>query len=419
MRAWLNLVGWLLLAALLALLGVWLGREPGQVQVQWLGHRVDTSMAFLIIATAAVVLLLWLLDGLFRRFPRNWRRGRADALRGSFRRGMIALAEGRAVLARKLLLKASTLPEQRPLALYGAALAAQQCADPALADELLGSLGKSPLSSPARTAYARAQLNGGHAQAAEVALADLDVPAERMVWIDALRAQGRSSEVLARWSEVLALKSPDKHAISRLQQSLFESALQGVRSREELEALWNHLDRETREQPRCLTAFASTALRVNAAELALDPVQHALQREAIPSLFALYGQLPHPDLRAALQRVEGWRENHTGPELDLALAQLCRRLALWGKAHEVLTAALLKHATPALWEELGEWAFAQSEFKLAAQALRNMASSGRGEPTIAVDLPARSGAPAAGATSDLAAAKEERGVYGFPLPPGG
>jgi HemY protein len=419
------LVGWLLLAALLALVGVWLGREPGQVQVRWLGQQIDTSMAFVILALGVLVVLLWLLDGVLRRFPRSWRRRRTENLRNTYRRGWTCLAEGRAMLAKRLLLKASTLPEQRPLALFGAALAAQNCGEAALADELLGSLAKSPVAAAARAAYARQQLQAGHAQAAEVALTDLAVPAERLTWIDALNAQGRAAEVLARWPEVLALKLPDRDRLQQRQQQLLEAALLAANSREDLVAIWETLDRSSRELAQSVRLFATAAVRLDAGELALDPVHNVLAAQPDTALHALYGRLPHPDLRAALKRVEGWRANQApSAALDLALAQLCRQLALWGKAHEVLGEALTRESTPALWEELGRWAAAQADYKLAAQALQNALNSARREAVEALELTVR-GTIAASVNNPAlniaspAPANEERGVYGFPLPPGG
>lgn len=427
MRAWLNLVGWLLLAALLALAGVWLGKEPGQVQVRWLGYQIDTSMAFVLVALAALLLVLWLLDGVLRRFPRAWRRRRAEHLRGTLRRGLICLAEARWVAAKRLLLKASTLPEQRPLALYGAALAAQNGVDNAMADELLGTLSKSPWSSPARAAYARQQLRLGHPQAAEVSLSDLQVPAERLAWIEALFAQGRAAEVLQRWPEILALKLPDKPALQQLQQRLLHAAMNAADSSQQIDAIWETLDRAARETPSNVQHYAEAALRLHSGEQVVEPLQRAFKlhpEQPLAELFALYGLLPHADLRAALKKVEAWRDQYPATaELELALARLCRRLELWGKAHDVLVSALGQWNTTALWEELGLLAAAQGDHRLAAQALGNALARGRGQHTQSIDLQLR-GHPDPLATTPSsstagAPANEERGVYGFPLPPGG
>lgn len=427
MRAWINLVGWILLAALLAMVGVWLGQEPGQVEIRWLGYQIRTTMAFLLLGVVLLGVLVWVLDGLLRRFPRQWRQRSAQARRATLRRAWTCLGEGRLLAARKLFLKASALPEQRALALHGAALAAVAAEEPGVADELWGSLTRSPVAAAARAEFARRQLQAGHPQAAEAALQDLDVPAERLVWLEALGASGRAAEALAAWPAVTALKLPCRERLERLRLALLQQATASSARAADLAQIWDSLDRAHQRQPAFVVPVLVAALRLDCADAYSSAAQEAYDTEPNALLAAWWGLLPHTDLRAALKRVERWRERHPEcPGLHLALVRLCRRLALWGKGLELLQqgVAAAPGGSAELWEELGLWAREQGDFRLATAALLNALRLRAGLPPVAVELPSRpaaaagANAPATDSDPHAGAGGEARGMYGFPLLPG-
>lgn len=96
-----RLLVFLAVAIVLALVGVWLADNPGQVVVDWLGYRVETSVGILTIALLAfafVVVVLFeilrLLRFLPRRVGRGWRRRKTARGYNELSAGLIAVAAG-------------------------------------------------------------------------------------------------------------------------------------------------------------------------------------------------------------------------------------------------------------------------------------------------------------------------------------
>jgi HemY protein len=101
-----RLLVFLAVAIVLALVGVWLADNPGQVVVDWLGYRIDTSVGILAIALLAfafVVVVLFeilrLLRFLPRRVGRGWRRRKTARGYDELSAGLIAAAAGDAAAA--------------------------------------------------------------------------------------------------------------------------------------------------------------------------------------------------------------------------------------------------------------------------------------------------------------------------------
>ena len=73
-------VGYAIQVALLIAAAVWLVNNPGQVSVEWLGWRIDSTVSVAVLLVAIAVGILVLLDRLLRAVlgaPRRWRRRRA------------------------------------------------------------------------------------------------------------------------------------------------------------------------------------------------------------------------------------------------------------------------------------------------------------------------------------------------------
>jgi HemY protein len=137
--------------AVVVAVAVWLADRPGHVSIVWLGHEVDLKVG---VAVAALVLfilalyLLWRLWHIVRRAPTEFgvfRRNRRQA-KGfkALTRGLVAVAAGDPVEAKRLARNAHGLLEKSPLTLLLAAQAAQLEGDEAAAQRYFEALSKDP-----------------------------------------------------------------------------------------------------------------------------------------------------------------------------------------------------------------------------------------------------------------------------------
>ena len=127
--------------SLFVVLAVWVANRPGFITLDWMGYRLETSVAFalfcLFILLVVVVVLarVWLS---VRTLPRLWgqsrRTHRRDAGDLALKHGMIAVAQGDGVIANQSAAKAGRLlGDQAPLVLLLRAQAAHLCEDDASA----------------------------------------------------------------------------------------------------------------------------------------------------------------------------------------------------------------------------------------------------------------------------------------------
>lgn len=131
-----KLISGVVLFALIVTAAAWLADRPGDVAVEWLGYRVDTSVGvlgagvLLLGALLAIVYLLW--RGLVGA-PGAWfgRRSESRRRRGyhALSLGMVAVAAGDADEAQRQARKAENLLDDPPLTMLLSAQAAQLTGD--------------------------------------------------------------------------------------------------------------------------------------------------------------------------------------------------------------------------------------------------------------------------------------------------
>jgi HemY protein len=128
----LRLIIFLIVAIALSLLAAWLADNPGQVALEWLGVRIQTSVAVLIIGVLVVALIIALVIELIRaltRAPDQIRRRRkaAKVEHGyhALSQGMVAAAAGDVAAAKHLNKRAEKLLDGSPSTLLLSAQAAQ------------------------------------------------------------------------------------------------------------------------------------------------------------------------------------------------------------------------------------------------------------------------------------------------------
>jgi HemY protein len=132
----------LVLVAALAFGAVWLAERPGDVAIEWLGYRIETSVMVLAAALAAIVVGAILLSSILRgliRAPGNLSRRRAarraERGRRALTRGLVAIGAGDPQAARRFALEARRFAPNEPLALLLGAQAAQLSGDRTAADQ--------------------------------------------------------------------------------------------------------------------------------------------------------------------------------------------------------------------------------------------------------------------------------------------
>lgn len=122
--------------AVLVAAAVWVADRPGQVSLDWLGWRIDTTVGVLLAAVLLLVVVtavLYRLWGLVVGSPRRMRarRGERQRLKGyrALTQGMVAVAAGDAEEAKRQARIAHGLLPEPPLTLLLAAQAAQLSGD--------------------------------------------------------------------------------------------------------------------------------------------------------------------------------------------------------------------------------------------------------------------------------------------------
>jgi HemY protein len=137
-----RVIFFLTVIAALALGGAWIADRPGEVAINWLGWRIETSVLVAMAAVAAMMaltIMVWSLLRLVVRSPRAF----SNALHSRRRRkgyqaisrGLVAVGSGDGRAARKFASEAERLTGGEPLALLLRAQTAQLSGDRAAAEQ--------------------------------------------------------------------------------------------------------------------------------------------------------------------------------------------------------------------------------------------------------------------------------------------
>lgn len=382
---------WALLAGLLVALAGGVGfhllaEDAGYVLISFAGWSLETSLVVaLLLLLFGWLLLRWL--WLVLRAPLHWwRQRRRQKARERLAGGYLALLEGRWAQAEKLLQRAAQEPSQRQAALLGAAQAALARGEHDRGNRHLGQ------AAAAGATAACAVVNAGRLLAAGTPAAAAEL-LEASARERPLPPRGLELQILAlidagRGAEALALRGRLRHSgvvvgepLAALEARVAAAALSQASSADELERLWQQLDRRERVAASVTQAYARAALRFGAAGAAASAIERALDKQWDDALAADYGQLVAAPLAPAIRIAEGWLQQHPDSAgALLALGRLCRRERLWGKSEQFLLRALPGHPAAA-WEALAELFVDRGDEARARQALFNALRAARGEDT--------------------------------------
>ena len=337
--------------ALLVAAAIWLAERPGEVRIDWLGWRLETSAAMLALVVLALAWVLAVLRGLWRwlrRAPGEYvearRERRREAGYEALGRGLAAVAAGDAAEARRLARKASGLLDEPPLTRLLAAQAAQLSGDEAEAERQFQAMRADPATEflGLRGLLTKALRDGSREQALALAERALELKPQAP-WLlkqtFALQAEARKwRPAMATLADAAGRGAINKDEARRARTALLAALAEETPDDGEAK----HLLGEAIELTPGFVPAAVALARLHAAAGA--------ERKAIKALERAWSAAPHPDIARAwlalkadtaaldrmrwLQRLTQTHGDH--PESRLALAEAALDAQLWGEARRQL-----------------------------------------------------------------------------------
>ena len=348
----------------LSLVAASIADTPGAVTLDWLGYRIETSvLALLIVMLIASGLIagVWRLWSAVTGSPRRVRRWQAERRQRlgykALTQGMVAVAAGDAIEARRLARKAESLLGDPPLTMLLSAQAAQLSGDEKAAGKFFEAMAQQ---SEPETRYlglhgmlTQAMHDGDKEQALELAkqASELKPKTEEVTetlfdlqvktgdWTDAEDTLKKA--VKAKHIEADAAKR--RRAVLAFQQSI-EAQSEG-----RFDDALDHAKRAFNLSP----SFVPAAVRY--ADLLADAGK---RRRAVSAIEETWVRQPHPHLAAAMERLSaggaedrlhaierlaGYNRDHEESHVALARAALAAKR--WGEAREHLETLARTHAT--------------------------------------------------------------------------
>ena len=386
-----NLLFWIVLALVGALVAQLLVQDPGSVQVAYRGMNYSTTLAAALLIGIAALVVAWLLWKVLTAPFVALRRRREKAGRARLTDGLDALHQGHWSRAEKLLAQAAEHDDVAAIARVGAARAATARGDAAAVAQHLDALA---VQHPSARAVAVADLALASGRAAE-ALAALDAanaqplpPRGVALRAQALAALGRSGEAYGLIGPLRQQQAFPAERLAVLEAQWAEAALREAADANELADRWEALPKSLKSDPAAVAAYAERATALRWDEAAAKSLEQALDTRWDESLAALYGRLPIGRLDARRGNAERWLQAHpASPGVLLTLARLNQAQGQWPQAEAYLHRALAQGAGSEAWEELGH-GFAQAGDEARARlSYANALRAARGDAIS--ELPGR------------------------------
>ena len=407
-----NLLFWIVLALVGALVAQLLVQDPGYVLVRYRGNDYSTTLAAALLIGLAALVAAWLLWKVLSAPFVALRRRRKKAARARLTDGLDALDQGQWSRAEKSLAQAAEHDDVAAIARVGAARAAAARGDAAAAAQHLDALAV-PHPSARAVAVAELALADGHAAEA---LAALDAPNAQplpprgvALRAQALSSLGRSGEAYGLIGALRQQQAIPAERLTVLEAQWAEAALREAGDANVLADRWEALPKPLKSDPAAVAAYAERAAALRWDEAAAKSLEQALDTRWDESLAVLYGRLPIGRLDARRGNAERWLQAHpASPGVLLTLARLSLAQGQWPQAEAYLHRAVAQGAGGEAWEELGHGFAGAGDESHARLSYANALRASRGEAVS--ELPGR----------DLRqkifdqAAIEERNEHGMP-----
>ena len=369
--------GWVLLFLLLVIAGAWLGAmiqmDAGYILLAWRQTTVEMSLwvglVLMLIAFAGLYTLLRLVFSVRApwQFLLRWSaEGKLRRMQRQTRHGLLALANGQYERAEEKLggLVANTT---QPLVVIPALAEAEaRLGKFAQAQARLQRLLTSMPEAFALVGLAQARIfiQQGDAEAALTPLQQITAKDKRHAQANELLLE--LLQGLQRWTDVIALlkvigaaKQMSKAMLAQQQQKAYQLAFAQVtadqQGLEQLLQLWQKAPASVQESSHCRLALVQAMGQAegNPATRTAEFIESSLKQQWDDDLVLAYAHLPMANVEAALKYAESWQQQaKNSAALQLTLGRLCRRLELWGKARDYLTASINIQASKEAHAEL-------------------------------------------------------------------
>jgi HemY protein len=369
--------GWVLLFLLLVIAGAWLGAmiqmDAGYILLAWRQTTVEMSLwvgvVLMLITFAGLYTLLrlvfsvrapwqfllrWSAEGKLRRMQRQTRHGLLALANGQYERAEEKLGGLVAHTTQPLVVIPALAEAEARLGKFAQAQARLQ--------RLLTSMPEA--FALVGLAQARIFIQQGDAEAALTPLQQITTKDKRHAQANELLLE--LLQGLQRWTDVIALlkvigaaKQMSKAMLAQQQQKAYQLAFAQVtadqQGLEQLLQLWQKAPASVQESSHCRLALVQAMGQAegNPATRTADFIESSLKQQWDDDLVLAYAHLPMANVEAALKYAESWQQQaNNSAALQLTLGRLCRRLELWGKARDYLTASINIQASKEAHAEL-------------------------------------------------------------------
>jgi HemY protein len=407
-----NLLFWIALALVGALIAQLLVQDPGYVLVRYGGRDYSTTLVGALLLGIAVFFALWLAWKVLSLPFVAFRRHRKKQGRARLTEGLFAAEQGHWARAEKSLALAAKSEDVAAIAQLAAGRAAHMRGDAAQARLHVDALAAKH---PAAHAIAIAELARAEGRNAD-ALAALDVPAAQplpprglVLRAETLAAMGRAGEAYGLLGALRQQQALSPERLGALEAQWAEAGLREAADANVLADRWEALPKPLKSDAATVAAYAERAAALRWEDAAAKSIETALDAKWNESLAALYGRLPIGRVDARRANAERWLQARpASPALLLTLARLAMAQGQWPQAEAYLHRAVAQGAGSEAWEELGHGFAAAGDEAQARLSYVNALRATRGEAVT--ELPGR----------DLRqkifdqAAVEERDEHGVP-----
>ncbi len=377
-------IGFIVILALLASATItyFVLADPGYVAISIRGYLVEMSVPVLVLLTAALFALLWLIRKIIiapRRIGEAAGRYRSARSGQKMTRGMIEVAEGNFARGERMLARAASTSDSPLFNYLQAARAAHLQGRDARRDDWL-KLAYQEVPEAANAVLltqAEFQLDRGQLEQALATLRRLD---------ENSRDHGHALALMARlyfqlqdWSSLREiLPRVKKHGqvkagtlttwTVRVHQEQLDKAADG----DAILLAWKKVPHALKTDISLLESYYKGLMRGGLHEKAEKALVSALKTNWRGPLVHLFGLVEGTDASKQLKRAEGWLANHSeDPDLLLTAARLCLRNELWGKARSYLETVISLRPSPEVYQEYGALLNQLGEADAAADAYRD------------------------------------------------
>lgn len=171
--------------------------------------------------------------------------------------------------------------------------------------------------------------------------------------LNSYRQRGDFKQALALLPALQKQKLLPVHLLEKTQSECCVQILQQTQDAQALTDVWAGFPASAQQDIPVVSAYCRALMRTGQETSAEILLIKTLNKQWFGALVVLYGQVQGADALQQLQTAERWLKNHPNDiDLLLALARLCQRNALFGKARDYFHARLQRAPDEAVAQEL-------------------------------------------------------------------